>query len=324
MSRSKILFFVAAVAALPAAGLRAQAPAAGVANPTFDVASIKPNTTGDGRSLIEFPPGGRFTATGITLRMLIAMAYGTPQPLSNSRIIGGPGWLGSDRFDIVAKTDSPVTPGPNGSLPLMLRALLADRLKLAAHNESREMPIYALVKARRDGKLGPQLQPSAVDCAAIAAARGRGGAPPAPADPGGPASTGRGPGAGGRGPGFDAAGRPICGTMVGPANITGGGQDMSQLATILSGRVDRPVVDRTGLTGRFDITLTWTPDQLRDFKPSADLPSGTLPLVNGVPFDPNGPSIFTAVQEQLGLKLESTKGPVDVVVIDRAEQPAED
>jgi uncharacterized protein (TIGR03435 family) len=88
--------------------------------------------------------------------------------------------------------------------------------------------------------------------------------------------------------------------------------------------VNRNVVDRTGLTGKFDLELEWTPDQLRDLKPSADLPPGAQPLLNGVPFDPNGPSIFTALQEQLGLKLESAKGPVDVLIIDSVERPTED
>src|SRR5438067_1886275 len=146
MNGWKTLLLVTAATAAIAAQTPAPAPA-------FEVASVKRNKAGDSRTLIEFPPGGRFSAVGVTVRMLITMAYGTPQPLSNSRIIGGPGWLGSDRFDIVAKTDSPVAPGPTGSLPLMLRALLADRFKLAAHNESRELPIYALVKARSDGKL---------------------------------------------------------------------------------------------------------------------------------------------------------------------------
>jgi uncharacterized protein (TIGR03435 family) len=309
-------YFVVAIIVAAAAVTAAQTSAP---TPAFDVASIKPNTSGDGLVFFELPPGGRFTASGMTLRMLIAMAYGTPQPLPTSRIIGGPSWLGSDRFDIVAKTESPVAPGPSGPLPLMLRALLADRFKLAVHNESRELPIYALAKARSDGKLGTQLQSSATDCAAIAAARGRGGAPPAPAGPGGPAGPGPG-GPGGRGPAFDAAGRPVCGTMIGPANIAAGGQTMGQLATILSGRVDRLVVDRTGLTGTFDIILTWTPDRIPQTPPGPPPPGApAFPAI-----DPNGPSIFTAVQEQLGLKLESTKGSVDVLVIDRAEQPTED
>jgi uncharacterized protein (TIGR03435 family) len=88
------------------------------------------------------------------------------------------------------------------------------------------------------------------------------------------------------------------------------GTPMGQILQFLSPVVNRVVVDRTGLNGRFDLDLEWTPDQLRDFKGSADLPPGTLPQINGVPFDPGGPSVFTALQEQLGLKLESTRGPV--------------
>jgi uncharacterized protein (TIGR03435 family) len=95
---------------------------------------------------------------------------------------------------------------------------------------------------------------------------------------------------------------------------------MAQFAAVLSGRVQRVVIDRTGLTGNFDIDLTWTPDQIPQ-SPAGPPPPGAPPLP---PIDPNGPSIFTAVQEQLGLKLESEKGPVDVVVIDRAEHPTED
>ena len=308
-------FIFAIIAATTAAAAQTPPPA-----PVFEVASIKPNKSGDGRFSIGFQPGGRFTATGMPLRQLIAIAYGSAgQQLPTFRIIGGPGWMNSDRFDIVAKAEGDVPPGPNGPLPLMLRALLVDRFKLVVHNESRELPMYELVKARSDGKLGPQLQPSTVDCAAIAAARGRAGAPPAPGA-GGVTGTGRGPAAGGRGPAFDAAGRPVCGTMVGPANIAAGGQTMSQLATILSGRVDRPVVDRTGFTGNFDIDLTWTPDQIPQ-GPAAQPPPGAPAQP---PIDPNGPSIFTAVQEQLGLKLESGKGPVDVVVIDSVEHPTED
>ena len=108
--------------------------------------------------------------------------------------------------------------------------------------------------------------------------------------------------------------------MVGPANIAAGSQSLAQLAAILSGRVQRVVVDRTGLTGDFDIDLTWTPDQIQQ-GPAAQPPPGAPPLP---PIDPNGPSIFTAVQEQLGLKLEPQRGPVEVFVIDSAERPTED
>jgi uncharacterized protein (TIGR03435 family) len=108
--------------------------------------------------------------------------------------------------------------------------------------------------------------------------------------------------------------------MVGPANIAAGGISMAQLATLLSGRVNRIVVDRTGIAGAFDLDLNWTPDQMPQ-QPIGAPPPGLPPLP---PIDPNGPSLFTALQEQLGLKLESTRGPVDVLVIDRVAQPTED
>jgi uncharacterized protein (TIGR03435 family) len=277
--------------------------------PAFEVASVKPNKSGDGRVQVGFQPGGRYTATGITVRMLINQAYQI-QPF---QLVGAPDWLSSDRFDIIAKAEGDVVPGPNGPLPQMLRSLLADRFRLVVHTETRELPIYALVKARSDGKLGPQMNPAAVDCTA---ARGRGGAP-APSGPGGPAFRG----SGGPGPMFGPGGRPPCGQLVGPANIAGGGVNMAQLATLLSGRVSRIVVDRTGIAGNFDLDLNWTPDQMPQGPPPGALPPGAPPLP---PIDPNGPSLFTALQEQLGLKLESSKGPVDVLLIDRVEHPTED
>jgi uncharacterized protein (TIGR03435 family) len=296
-------FIIAIIAATAVAAAQTPPPA-----PAFEVVSIKPNKSGDGRTLMGFPPGGRFAATGVTLRMLIANAYGTPQPLPTFRIIGGPSWINRDRFDIVAKAEGDVGPGPNSPLPLMIRAMLVDRFKLVVHNESRELPMYELVKARRDGKLGPQLRPAAVDCAALAAERRGAGA--GPGEAGGPDS--------GRGPGFAPGGQPACAMMMGPANLSARGQGLGQLATALSNRVGRTVVDRTGVTGTFDIDLTWTPDQMPPAPPP--LPGAPPPP----PIDPNGPSIFTALQEQLGLKLESTRGPVDVVVIDSVEQPSED
>jgi uncharacterized protein (TIGR03435 family) len=273
------------------------------ASPAFEVASVKPNKSNDGRMTIGFQPGGRFNAVGLTLKALIAMAYGggaAGQPLANFQIIGGPDWIDRDRFDIVAKAEGDVPPGPNGPLPLMVRALLGERFKLVVHNETREMSIYALVLARSDGRRGPQLNPAAVDCAAM---RGRpgGGPPPTPPAPGE---------------------RMPCGMRMTPGNISGGGMTMAQLASAL-GRmpaVNRIVQDRTGLTGGFDFDLTWTPDQMPQLPPGG-LPPGAPPLP---PIDPNGPSLFAAVQEQLGLKLESTRGAVEVVVVDRAEQPTED
>jgi len=275
----------------------------------FEVASIKPNNSGDGRVLLGMQPG-RFTATNVTLRMLIRNAY----QLQDFQITGGPAWLGSDHFDVIAKMPEGFqpTPGPPpaaGSAPtpvqLMMRALLAERFKLAAHNETKESPIYALIVARSDGKLGPQMKKSELDCAAIlAAARGRGpGVMPPP--PGGP----------GRG------GDNIpCGIRIGPGALTMGGTPLPNFAQSLGMFAGRIVLDRTGLTGAYDINLTWTPDQMP--RP-AGAPDGPPPQINGVAIDPHGPSLFTAVQEQLGLKLDSQRGPVEMLVIDRAEKPVE-
>ncbi len=119
-------------------------------------------------------------------------------------------------------------------------------------------------------------------------------------------------------------GATVCGLWQSPAQIRMGGVPLSFLANALSGIIGREVLDRTNLTGNYDLTLTYTPDRLRNYKASSDLPAGTLPQINGVPFDPDGPSIFKAVQDQLGLKLESSKGPVDLLVIDHVEKPTPD
>jgi uncharacterized protein (TIGR03435 family) len=273
----------------------AQAPS-GATIPTFEVASVKPNKSGDGRMMLGIQPGGRFTATNVPLRTLIRNAY----QLQDFQIVGGPGWIASDRFDILAKAEGNLPPappgGPPGPLQLMLRALLAERFSLVVHEDTRELPTYALVLARADGKLGPQLRGSDIDCAQMAGARGRGGPPVAAPQPGE---------------------RPPCGIRIGPGQMSAGGLPLSQFATALSPFVQRVIVDRTGLAGNFDVDLRWTPDQM----PQGAPPPGAPPLP---PINPNGPSIFTAVQEQLGLKLESERSPVSVLVIDKVEQPMPD
>jgi bla regulator protein blaR1 len=267
--------------------------------PSFEVASVKQNKSGDGFIRFAPAPGGRFTATNVPLRELIRFAYQV-QPF---QIEGGPSWMTSDRFDIVAKAEGNFPPGqpggPPGPLQQMMQSLLAERFKLVTHNETKQMPIYALVLARGDGKLGAQLRKSEVDCATLLAGR-RGGGPPAPPQPGE---------------------RPVCGIRMGPGNIAGGGFPLSQLANSLSPFVQRIVIDRTGLTGNYDIELTYTPDQLPQGGPLGVPPPGAPPLP---PIDPNGPSIFTALQEQLGLKLDSQRGPVEMFVIDSVEHPSED
>jgi uncharacterized protein (TIGR03435 family) len=217
-----------------------------------------------------------------------------PPSLIDSRVLGGPDWIDSERYDIVAKSSTEFRPSPDGparDLLLMMRSLLEERFKLVAHREARELPIYELVVARADGRLGPGLHKSDVDCDAIGAAMRAGTLPPRP--PNEP---------------------PPCRLMGGPARTIAGGATMRQLAANLSVRQERLVVDKTGLSGRFAFNLAWTPDQVPTGAPPPGIP----------PIDPNGPSIFTALQEQLGLRLEPAKGQVDVLVIDRVEHPTED
>ena len=144
--------------------LRAQSPPD--RNPSFEVASIKPNKSGDGFTTIRFGAGGRITATNISLRELLKLAY----EIRDFQLSGGPNRIISERFDIEAKAEGDAPPR---QLWPMVRTLAADRFKLMTHIETRELPVYALVLARKDGKLGPQLHQSEVDCAALNAARGR-------------------------------------------------------------------------------------------------------------------------------------------------------
>jgi len=169
----------------------------------------------------------------------------------------------------------------------MLRAMLADRFKLVVHAETKEQPIYALVLARADGRLGPQMKPSTVDCT-----------PPTTPE---------------RGPQTSA-----CGTNTSVSNnsgtLKGTGRLLADIAETLGNFVaDRMVIDRTGLTGRFDIELKWTPDNL-----------AAGPAATGTATVPDGASVFTAIQEQLGLKLEPQRGAVEFLVIDSIEQPTPD
>lgn len=297
----RMLLATAAIAAIlgpVAAGiltspaLRAQSPVMELGGPTFEVASIKPNTSGAGvgggtRSL----PSGQYMAHNVTLRALMSNAYGSPlQPLHRDQLVG-PAWIDSERFDILAKAEGNLPPGPDSPIPKMIRNLLADRFRLVVHTEARQLPVFALVVARSDG---PQLKPSAVDCAAP---RGRGAAPvPVPPNPND---------------------RPLCGIRFLRGNIAAGGVTMAQFANALSRLAGRIVVDNTVLPGGFDLDLRWTPDP----PPSGVVPNPQFPQP---PVDPDGPSLFTAIQEQLGLKLEARNGPVDVIVIDHVERPTAD
>lgn len=267
--------------------------------PSFEVASVKKSSPdARGSTTLGMRPGGRFTATGMPLTGLITMAYG----IQRFQLIGGPAWINSDRFDINAVAeDVPVGPAPSGTpnrMQLLLRSLLEDRFALVVHVETRELPVWHLVLARSDGRLGERLHPSAVDCQTIIAERkARGGPPPQLPKPGE---------------------KPQCGMGGGPGSIIAGGTPLPSLAAMLANMLQRPVYDRTGLTGAFDYDLEFTPDQIPQPPQWAPPPPGfTFP-------SPDGPSLMTALEEQLGLKLESTRGPVEVVVIDSVEQPAPD
>jgi uncharacterized protein (TIGR03435 family) len=268
---------------------------------SFEAASIKPNVSNPiGRRIGV--PGDRFVATNESLRRLIAVAYGAPgplpEPLPDYRMSGGPGWIDSDRFDVEAKALGDVVRGTEGTRrkQLMLQTLLAQRFKLVVHHETRQLPIYTLVLARRDRRLGPKLRRSQIDPA------------PLPANPNNPPMPRPAFGT----PACESAGGR-CGTGLGGAGLfKGDGVTMTELIVYFSRWLDRPVSDRTGLTDRFDVELQFA------FEGLPGAPSGP-PGVERPPTSDN-PSIFTAVQEQLGLKLESTKGPVDVLVIDHAEK----
>jgi uncharacterized protein (TIGR03435 family) len=224
--------------------------------------------------------GGRFEAVNVPVAQLIQNAY----RLRNFQIIGGPSWL-SDRYDVHAKAESefPVTaPGTIDAVWVMLQGLLAERFALAAHRETREMDIYALVRARADGQLGPRLRPSDIDCESV----GRTGAKPPPPPP--PA------------PGMRQV--QTCGMRAGGGNLVASSAKLDALIGNLTAETSRIVENRTGLTGRFDIDLSWAPDGSTD----------------------TTPSLFTALQEQLGLKLESARAPVEILVIDSIARPQPD
>jgi uncharacterized protein (TIGR03435 family) len=259
----------------------------------YEAASVKPNKSGVQGSSIRRFPGGRLQATNMPLRALITFAY----QVQGFQLVEDPAWIRNETFDIVAKMEGdppPVMPG-TGPDPHMvaMRTLLAERFKLVVRRETREMDIYALVLARADGKLGPALKPTTQDCAAMMAAA-RGGPPPGP--PPGPNSP------------------VVCGMRGLPGRLVAGAMPMSQLASNLSGQVQRIVADRTGLSGAWDFEISFAPERPVNPPPGVEFP----------PADPNAPSLFTAMQEQLGLRLQSTKGPVEVLVVERIEQPIPD
>jgi len=202
---------------------------------TFEVATVKTNRSGESNGGLQRQPGGRMTATNMPLRPMITYAF----QIAGYQLAGGPGWVDSARYDVVAKMDgNPAAVAPGAGIDPMqiaLQHLLADRFKLKVHHESREMDIYALVMIK-PGTPGPQLKPTTEDCAGAAAAAERG----APL---------KGPNA------------PFCGSGIGPGTIRFGGLPASQIARTLSILSGRFVADRTGLSGSWDFNLKFAPEQ---------------------------------------------------------------
>jgi bla regulator protein BlaR1 len=252
--------------------------------PVYEVASIKPDKSSTDMTMLRTTPVG-FRASNIVLKALIQQAYGVEE----NQILGAPNWVGSERYDVEAKVSSSDTDALRNLSPdqrnLMLQPLLAERFQLKVHTETRNLPLFALVVA----KGGPKLQE---------------------AKPGDTYPNGF--------KGFD--GSAGAGLMhMGPGRLTGQGLTISFLARTLSQQLGSTVEDKTGLTGKYDFTLQWTPDRTTSPMSSEGGQQGRGATLT----DSSGPSIFTAIQEQLGLKLESQKGPVEVLVIDHVETPSE-
>ena len=241
--------------------------------PAFDVVSIKPNKSASGNNNSTSFSGESFSATNISVKMLLEDAYDVKQDL----IYGLPSWASSDRFDIHAKIVEPdlellkkLTPKQAEG---MLQAILVDRFQLKVHTETKTLPVYEMVVV----KDGPKFKASAPE-----------GSPEDKSLNG------------------VARGAMTFQSTVQNTELTGHAIPLASLTNMLTDQLHRTVIDKTGLTGQYDLLLKWTSDDTSDASS-----------------DSSTPSIFTALQEQLGLKLQSSKGPVDTLVVDRVEMPSE-
>jgi uncharacterized protein (TIGR03435 family) len=271
----------------------------------FEVASVKRNMSMD-HFRINFPLGpgsvmpqtcGLLSVSDVPLRLLIAFAYKMTPGQTQYLILQVPNWIDSERFDIEASADGNPT---KDQFRLMVQSLLADRFKMTIHTETRRLPVFAVVLAK-PGKTGPQLTPHTDDTTCLALGQP---VPPTLGTALPPLPCG----------GFDELTPSAPGRLrLGARKVT-----LELFANAMSGfeNLDRPGVDRTGLSGTFDMSFEFSP-QIQNPAP------GTPGLQAGSTPDPLGPSLMEALQEQLGLKLESQTGPVDVMVVDRLEQPSE-
>lgn len=248
---------------------------------TFDVASVKRNTSGDLYGTAGLQPGGRFVMVNLPLLRLIRAAYSDLNP---SQIVGAPEWVNTERYDVAA------TAGRETSAPemeRMLRGLLAERFKLRTHFEFRDQDAFALVRATEIGPPPPQLRQVRVDCVTLTAQPGTSSNLPRSNN-----------------------GAPPCGLVHDGQKLAAGGITMAQLARTLTPLVGRPIVDRTGLVGHYEFTLEYA---------TRDGNAAGVPAAND-----SRPSIIAALQEQLGLRLDSRRMSVDVLVIDSVGRPGPD
>jgi uncharacterized protein (TIGR03435 family) len=273
-----------AVVITAATGILLQAAPMAQAPPAFDVVSVKRNLTG-GPVLAHPEPRG-FVVRNFSALGLVELAFGLP----SYRVTGGPAWASSERYDLSAKTDSDAT---FAQMMAMLRTALAQRFQLASRMESREQPRFALVVDRPDGMLGPGLRRAAAECVPIVLPKDAPQPPPPP-------------------PGLKPG---TCPSMFGPGFITARQVDLTEVVTYLAREpsIQRAVIDKTGLAGKYNVDATWS------FDPGLASSATALLRIN-----PDGPTLFTALREQLGLRLQPERGPVDVLVIERMERPTED
>jgi uncharacterized protein (TIGR03435 family) len=274
------------------AALLASVTAAQPQPAAFQVASVKANRSDEPiRVGPVLQPGGRVFALNLPLQELIRVAYGLQE---NQLIASSP--LLDARFDLEARAESTAT---REQTVLMLRALLADRFALKTHTETRQLPVYELHRVDA-ARLGPRIKPSGAECAALVFPSGPDLPPPPPPPP--PAAM---------------AGTPLdpdrmwagCPTMFFPGGLSARKMDMSAFAVALARMVRRPVVDRTALTGAFDFDMSYSLDS-----------DGAPPSTGS---GNSAPALPTALKEQLGLRFESSRAPVDVLVVDRVQQPAD-
>jgi bla regulator protein BlaR1 len=262
--RRAIILGAVACAVAQSASVRAQSQNATPAQPQFEVATVKPSDP-NARGQFRYLPGGTAVIRGVNLRLLIQQSY----DVRDFQILGGPSWIGSDRYDITAKATAQNGTFSAEDMRLRLQTLLSDRFRLQLHSETREMSRYELVVAKN----GPKLKEDA---------------PPTPA-----------------------------GRMSWGAGFLKGDQvDIRFMTVWLTRLIEQPVGDQTGLRSTYDFELRWAPESTpsrRSVEPEPESAANS-----------NGPSIFTAIQEQLGLKLEPRKGPVPILVIDHVEKPMQD